>query len=88
MVSELRTFLVGALYSGSPWTGEYEYPSAGLNPVDIDPAADKTAGPLVERAREELSGYRRDRGWRGLWRRATSWWPWRKDAEPPAAAAV
>jgi hypothetical protein len=59
-IEELRQFLEGAAYSGSPWKhGEHAghvYPSAGLNPVDIEPKAIETVRPFVRRAARELWG--------------------------------
>jgi hypothetical protein len=59
-IEELRTFLEGAAYSGSPWKhgkeGSHLYPSASLNPVDIEPNAIETVRPFVRRAARELWG--------------------------------
>lgn len=59
-VKELREFLDGAAYSGSPWTrggdGDHLYPAAQLNPVDIEPKAIEVAGPFVRRAARQLWG--------------------------------
>jgi hypothetical protein len=59
-IEALRAFLEGAAYSGSPWkhgdnAGQL-YPSAGLNPVDIEPKAIETVRPFVRRAARELWG--------------------------------
>jgi hypothetical protein len=59
-VKELREFLEGAAYSGSPWNrageGDHLYPAAKLNPADIEPKAIEVAGPFVRRAARQLWG--------------------------------
>jgi hypothetical protein len=57
-IAELRAFLLGAAYSGSPWAWEADQPhvmpSAGLNPVDIEPGAVEAVKPFVGAAAKEL----------------------------------
>jgi hypothetical protein len=57
-VEELRAFLEGAAYSGAPWKGgpDHIYPTAKLNPNEIEPAAIEVAAPFVRQAARELWG--------------------------------
>ena len=61
-VERLWVFLEGAAYSGTPWRFDspdhHDYPTAALNPADIEPKAIEEVGPFVRRAAREL--WRRD----------------------------
>ncbi|MGK0274582.1 MAG: hypothetical protein ACI9N0_000960 [Ilumatobacter sp.] len=57
MVTDLRVFLDGAVYSGMPWGNVQNYPTAGLNPVDIVPRAIEAVQPHVHETARGLWGY-------------------------------
>lgn len=57
VVTDLRAFLDRALYSGLPWRHAKNYPTAGLNPVEIVPKALEVVRPHVHRTARELWGY-------------------------------
>lgn len=57
LVTDLRDFLEGAIYSGMPWGYAKTYPTAKLNPVDIVPRALDVVRPHVHRTARELWGY-------------------------------
>jgi hypothetical protein len=53
-IDDLRTVLDSALYNGLPWRHAQNYPTMGVNPVDIEPLALKLAGNFAGRAAREL----------------------------------
>jgi hypothetical protein len=57
VVTDLRVFLDGAVYSGIPWKYVENYPTAKLNPVDIVPRAIEAVRPHVHQTARKLWGY-------------------------------
>jgi hypothetical protein len=56
VIEDLRTFLDGALYSGSPWGYSKDYPKSALNPSDIESKALEQIRPHVQATARELWG--------------------------------
>ena len=54
----MRSFLHDALYSGPPWirSNAVHYPTASLDPRDIEPKATEVAAPFVRHGRQVLWG--------------------------------